>query len=1221
MTEVGDVLKATRVPDTKLFFLGCFDSRVTVLSQQRRALNLVDAILSAGDLVRPNGRVAIVGGGVAGVTAAAALAIAAPNLKRIDLFERETELLHLQLHSDRDLHPFIYDWPSAGAADKDAGLPILNWRAGTAENVAAQILASFEIIRSQSRNLSVHCSAQAVDVKANEFGCRLSVSGRTADGGAYDVVILSIGYGFEMKNRAGSFNSYWSPSQLLGPAGEKPVIFVSGNGDGGLVDFTMATFDRMTHKEIIDLVVQNEELESVKDKLIEIERAAWAAPEGTFNILDQYRQLKIPSSLAMSVYDNLRDAKVWLHTREPHIFRKKSAILNRFTAFLAILADEKFERDRIRFVQNVQQEELAHGEILLGDTSIHPSIPIFRFGPAREVNIQPFMTWRDKFLAANPEQPSDYHPALPPLNASARARFSRLLVREEPLDGVPPAASPKEAARQWLGDRAIEVKAESLALYIRSGLPEAVRSLLEAGILPDTLLDGVHPIELALRQIESSNHNADASQLAPDPARVAILAALLAAGAKGAATAAHDALESSNAPRLVALLRAGLPLDAKDKVGQTLAVRAMRQDDGARGIPGHVTELLVTEGPVAPRTLGTWMLLWAAWTGRARLVERLLDTGIPVDAQLYPGLPTEPIEESEQAFWWPGGTALHRLLANSERPYAAFYEESRIYSWEVFLILIGRGASGGSGDALGRTPLHFAARGGLEKAAAALLEAPGLDLAHEDNEGETALLEAVNWRRSRRVALSLIPKWLPAEQTERARLLYRAAENRDEEILRALLDAGCDPNARAPGLRSTLVALAQDATGPGDQATAIPCLELLLERGADPAQKDESGVTTLHEFANGLELEVVDRLLAAGAEVEAVDANGRTPLMFSRTPAIAQRLLAAGAQPLRRDRYGYDALDHAVVFGRDAVATLLEQPNRTPRPEARLIGAVVQRDAAAVRACLSDGVPAATVGPDGTPALITAATKQAVDIMHALLDHGAAADTRDVDGSTALDACLWSMNTTPDTNAASISLLLARGARLKENRDARNGDAEAAVFKGYFWWRLDPIADQVLAANKGARSRKSATSLMFAAMRGTARQVEGLVREGVDVKLADQDGLTALHYVADGPSYEDEGEYPKKADILIAAGAEIDVVDRVGETPLFKAVRSGHVQTIEFLLHRGADPARRNSKDETMATVALQSRRIAVFNEMRSLVTKSSRLTPRASLRNPQMQT
>jgi hypothetical protein len=75
LIDPWQVIAEARVPETKIFFLGFFESRVTVLSQQRRALNLVDAIIASAEIVRPNGRVAIVGGGVSGMTAAAAFAV------------------------------------------------------------------------------------------------------------------------------------------------------------------------------------------------------------------------------------------------------------------------------------------------------------------------------------------------------------------------------------------------------------------------------------------------------------------------------------------------------------------------------------------------------------------------------------------------------------------------------------------------------------------------------------------------------------------------------------------------------------------------------------------------------------------------------------------------------------------------------------------------------------------------------------------------------------------------------------------------------------------------------------------------------------------------------------------------------------------------------------------------------------------------------------------
>src|SRR5579862_4895680 len=110
--HAAEVLASSLAPGTDLvYFLGCFESRVTVYAQQVRALNLASALVSERK-IRPTGRVAIVGGGAAGMTAAAALVALSPSLQKVVLFERSPDLLHMQMQShDRYLHPHVYDWP------------------------------------------------------------------------------------------------------------------------------------------------------------------------------------------------------------------------------------------------------------------------------------------------------------------------------------------------------------------------------------------------------------------------------------------------------------------------------------------------------------------------------------------------------------------------------------------------------------------------------------------------------------------------------------------------------------------------------------------------------------------------------------------------------------------------------------------------------------------------------------------------------------------------------------------------------------------------------------------------------------------------------------------------------------------------------------------------------------------------------------------------------
>ena len=83
--------------------------------------------------------------------------------------------------------------------------------------------------------------------------------------------------------------------------------------------------------------------------------------------------------------------------------------------------------------------------------------------------------------------------------------------------------------------------------------------------------------------------------------------------------------------------------------------------------------------------------------------------------------------------------------------------------------------------------------------------------------------------------------------------------------------------------------------------------------------------------------EALDLLLARGAEVDAADYGGNTPLMgvaFKGHREIASRLLDAGAVLGRKNEAGMDAYDFAMTFGRKELLRLFEErgiPFRRPQ--------------------------------------------------------------------------------------------------------------------------------------------------------------------------------------------------------------------------------------------------------------------------------------------------
>ncbi|NVD37651.1 hypothetical protein HT585_02190 [Ensifer sp. HO-A22] len=426
-----EIFEDALVPDTRsVLVLGSFERRVTVYSQQIRALNLVDALLSQ-NAVRDDGKIAIVGGGAAGVTAAVALSKAAPNLKALDLFEARADILQLQKNGTRYLHPHFYDWPSIGSDEEDAGLPIMNWTAGPAGDVVRALWNQFDEACRTTR-LTFHPNSTVTSLRPSTTSTVRVVTTGTAISRIYDVVILAIGFGLEAF-LDGDTDSYWKPSALAGAMlvqMQEPSIFISGNGDGGLVDFQMAAFDALEHRAICQLIT-NLDLGDALTELRTIEVEAWA-PGANVNLLDAYRmRVKplIPGPAWATIVEALRNnVRIRLHTNEAQLLRKTTALHNRLATFLIIEADRDIERNAITVTTGVGFTDgvvPATGPISLdGEAPFTPYRRFLRLGPDSAPNLAPF----DALLATYPgrllPKASATRPESPSLTASARARFA-----------------------------------------------------------------------------------------------------------------------------------------------------------------------------------------------------------------------------------------------------------------------------------------------------------------------------------------------------------------------------------------------------------------------------------------------------------------------------------------------------------------------------------------------------------------------------------------------------------------------------------------------------------------------------------------------------------------------------------------------------------------------------------------------------------------------------
>lgn len=441
-----------------LYVVGCFDSRITFYSQQVRALELVYALHDQQYLL-PNARIAIIGGGACGVTLAAALALSA-DVTAV-LLERSDELLPLQRGSTRRrIDPHIYDWPNDEADHESADLPLLDWRADTASRVRHVVLREFsDVVAEVTPRIEVLLKHNVLTVRTAGDGYEIEFE-RNANAGEaavsqnrvtsrmrVNMVMFSFGFGLEPARPLPyvGMESYWSDASVPGPeitGRARPRFFVSGSGDGGLIDLVAAASADFDHTATIKAIVRQPGISEIFERLeaIDVEARRIDSKGQRFDFVTAYDaqiyQDVANLGLVALMRRRLRQGvQLILQTRSKELMPVKTSTLNRLAVYLVIKACEQDDAATFRHVHcsdvalGVQPSAAepadywfdCSGEMIGADKAI------IRRGPTRMDARRPFEDTLEGFAHHHEEwlKRHSEDAVVPALSEATRAHFDR----------------------------------------------------------------------------------------------------------------------------------------------------------------------------------------------------------------------------------------------------------------------------------------------------------------------------------------------------------------------------------------------------------------------------------------------------------------------------------------------------------------------------------------------------------------------------------------------------------------------------------------------------------------------------------------------------------------------------------------------------------------------------------------------------------------------------
>ena len=395
--------------------------------------------------------------------------------------------------------------------------------------------------------------------------------------------------------------------------------------------------------------------------------------------------------------------------------------------------------------------------------------------------------------------------------------------------------------------------------------------------------------------------------------------------------------------------------------------------------------------------------------------------------------------------------------------------------------------------------------------------------------------------------------------------VWLAATNGNAAIVAALLDAGAEPNAALESGETVLMAAARTGTP--------AAIAALLDAGADiEAAQTSRGQTALMWAVAENRLQAARLLLERGADVHA-----RTGMVMSVDPRGGRNQVSREPGPAADAHAGGAAEETSAIKDNSDYGSLV----RTTGGFTPLMFAARHGDLAMARLLLDHGAAIDDVDAEGSTPLLVATVRGHVPLALLLLERGAAPDgAPEAAGYTPLH---WAVNRSEALTSHDYPDAPGEWAALAGIPDRRQqlaliealldhgADVNAQLTKlmpryGFSLYFL------ILPPNTMVGS----TPFLLAATAGDAETMQLLVDRGADPLLSAAGGMTPLMMAAGAGWVINESLVPEAdrlaaVELAHALGNDVNATDRRGFNAVHCAAYAGLVTVIEYLAAAGAD--------------------------------------------------